>query len=214
MKPELDIAHVVGRGPVIPVIVLDAVQNAVPLARALAAGGITVMEITLRTDAALEGIRAIRKEAPNTLIGAGSVCSEEDARHAADAGAQFLVSPGLTEHIATQCMALGLPLLPGVATAGEALRARELGHSVLKFFPSVLCGGTEMLQAWEGPLRGVQFCPTGGITPHNANAFLALKNVACVGGTWLSPPAAMARGDWQMISRLAKEAASIKPHST
>jgi len=194
---------------VIPVIVLQEVAHAVPMARALVAGGIRMLEVTLRTPVALACIEAIAKEVPQALVGAGTVRSAADAQAAAMAGARFAVSPGYTRSVGKACHELGLALLPGVATGSEIMLAQEDGYTALKFFPAVPSGGTAMLKAWNGPFNDVQFCPTGGITAANAREFLALPNVACVGGSWLTPADALLAGDWERIERLAREAAAL-----
>lgn len=195
--------------PVIPVIVLNDVAHAVPLARALAAGGIRMLEVTLRTPAALACIEMIAKEVPEAVVGAGTVRSAADAQAAAMAGARFAVSPGYTHAVGKACHDLGVALLPGVATGSEIMMAQEDGYQALKFFPAVQAGGLAMLKAWHGPFGDVKFCPTGGVGPANARDFLALPNVACVGGSWLTPAEAVARGDWAAITQLAAEAAGL-----
>jgi len=195
--------------PVIPVIVLDDVAQAVPLARALVAGGIRMLEVTLRTPAALACIEAIAREVPQAVVGAGTVRSAADAQAARDAGARFAVSPGFTVSVGRACRDLGLPLLPGVATGSEIMQAQEEGYTQLKFFPAMQAGGVAMLKAWSGPFGDVRFCPTGGVSAANAGEFLALPNVACVGGSWLTPAAAVAAGDWGRITALAREAVSL-----
>ena len=207
---SLSALDVMRDAPVIPVIVLDDAAHAVPLARALVAGGIRMLEVTLRTPAALDAIRAIAREVPEAVAGAGTVRSAQDARAAAEAGARFAVSPGFTVAVGRACRELGLPLLPGVATGSEIMQAQEEGYSELKFFPAMQAGGPAMLKAWGGPFGEVRFCPTGGVTPANAKDFLGLANVACVGGSWLTPADAVAAGDWARITRLAKEAAALR----
>jgi len=202
-------AEVMQDAPVIPVIVLQEAALAVPLARALVAGGIRMLEVTLRTPVALACIEAIAKEVPEAVVGAGTVRSASDAQAAALAGARFAVSPGYTRAVGKACHELGLPLLPGVATGSEIMLAQEDGYTALKFFPAVPAGGAPLLKAWHGPFNDVRFCPTGGITPGNAREFLALPNVACVGGSWLTPADALAAQDWDRITRLAGEAAGL-----
>jgi 2-dehydro-3-deoxyphosphogluconate aldolase / (4S)-4-hydroxy-2-oxoglutarate aldolase len=202
-------AEVMQDAPVIPVIVLNDRTHAVPLARALVAGGIRMLEITLRTPVALGCIEAIAKEVPEAVVGAGTVRSAADAQAAAFAGARFAVSPGYTHGVGKACHDLGLALLPGVATGSEILMAQEDGYAALKFFPAMQAGGAPMLKAWHGPFNDVRFCPTGGITAQNAREFLALPNVACVGGSWLTPADALASGDWARITRLAAEASAL-----
>lgn len=195
--------------PVIPVIVLQDTAYAVPLARALVAGGIRMLEVTLRTPVALACIEAIAREVPEAVVGAGTVRSAADAQAAALAGARFAVSPGYTHAIGKACHELGLALLPGVATGSEILLAQEDGYTALKFFPAMQAGGPAMLKAWHGPFGDVRFCPTGGVTAQNAREFLAVPNVACVGGSWLTPADALASGDWARVTRLATEAAAL-----
>ena len=202
-------AEVMQDAPVIPVIVLNDTAHAVPLARALLAGGIRMLEVTLRTPAALACIEAIAREVPDAVVGAGTVRGAADAQAAALAGARFAVSPGYTRAVGKACHELGLALLPGVATGSEIMLAQEDGYQALKFFPALQAGGAPMLKAWGGPFGDVKFCPTGGITPGNAREFLALPNVACVGGSWLTPADAIAAGDWDRITRLAAEAAGL-----
>ena len=195
--------------PVIPVIVLNDVEHAVPLARALVAGGIRMLEVTLRTAAAIACIEAIAKEVPDAVVGAGTVRSAADAQAAALAGALFAVSPGYTHSVGRACKELGLALLPGVATGSEIMLAQEDGYQHLKFFPAMQAGGVPMLKAWQGPFPEVKFCPTGGIHAGNAEELLALPNVVCVGGSWITPPGAVATGDWAKITKLAAEAAKL-----
>ena len=196
--------------PVIPVIVLNDVSHAVPMARALVAGGIRMLEVTLRTPQALACMEAIAKEVPDAVVGAGTVRSAADAKAAANAGAKFAVSPGYTSAVGQACRDQGLSLLPGVATGSEIMMAQEDGYTELKFFPAMQAGGPAMLKAWGGPFFDVRFCPTGGVTPQNASEFLSLPNVACVGGSWLVPADALAQGDWARIEQLAREACQLK----
>ena len=195
--------------PVIPVIVLADIAHAVPLARALVAGGIRMLEVTLRTPVALACIELIAKEVPDALVGAGTVRSAADAQAAAMAGARFAISPGYSHSIGKACHDLGLPLLPGVATGSEIIAAQQDGYSALKFFPALQAGGAAMLKAWQGPFGDVRFCPTGGVTAANAGELLALANVVCVGGSWLTPADAVVGGDWERITQLAREAAQM-----
>lgn len=195
--------------PVIPVIVLNEVAHAVPMARALVAGGIRMLEVTLRTPVALACMEAIAREVPEAVVGAGTVRSAADAHAAARAGARFAVSPGYTARVGQACRDVGLPLLPGVATGSEIMAAAEDGYTDLKFFPALQAGGAAMLKAWAGPFFDVRFCPTGGVSAQNAADFLALPNVACVGGSWLVPGDALAAGDWARVERLARAAKSL-----
>jgi 2-dehydro-3-deoxyphosphogluconate aldolase/(4S)-4-hydroxy-2-oxoglutarate aldolase len=196
--------------PVIPVIVLHDVAHAVPMARALLAGGIRMLEITLRTPQALACMEAIANEVEGAVVGAGTVRSPADAAAAVKAGARFAVSPGYTPALGQACRDLGLALLPGVATGSEIMTAQEDGYTELKFFPAMQAGGPGMLKAWSGPFFDVKFCPTGGVTPGNAVDFLGLSNVACVGGSWMVPAEALAQGDWARMEALAREASQIQ----
>ena len=189
--------------PVIPVIVLNDLAHAVPMARALLAGGVRMLEVTLRTPQALACIEAIAREVPEAVVGAGTVRSRADAQAAARAGAQFAVSPGYTPAVGQACRDAGLALLPGVATGSEIMMAQEDGFTELKFFPAMQAGGPALLKAWSGPFFDVKFCPTGGVSLQNAPDLLALPNVVCVGGSWLVPTDAMAKGDWALITELA-----------
>lgn len=210
MDMKLTARDVMHDAPVIPVIVVADAAHAVPLARALVAGGIRMLEVTLRTNAALACIEAIAREVPDAVVGAGTVRSAADAHAAAKAGAQFFVSPGYTSPLGHACRELGLPYLPGVATSSEIMAAQDDGWHALKFFPAVPAGGVAMLKAWQGPFGDVLFCPTGGVSPANAADFLALPNVACVGGSWITPQDAIERGDWARIERLAREAKALR----
>ena len=208
--PPFTALQVMQDAPVIPVIVLNDVAHAVPMARALVAGGIRMLEVTLRTPQALACMEAIAKEVPDAVVGAGTVRSAADAKAAANAGAKFAVSPGYTSALGQACRDQGLSLLPGVATGSEIMMAQEDGYTELKFFPAMQAGGPAMLKAWGGPFFDVRFCPTGGVTPQNASEFLRLPNVACVGGSWLVPADALAQGDWARIEQLAREACQLK----
>jgi len=199
----------VSYGPVIPVIVINTLEDAVPMARALVAGGVRVLEVTLRTPIALQCMEAIARDVPEAVLGAGTIRSVADAKAAKDVGCVFGVSPGYTSQIGNACRELDLPLLPGTATGSEVMQATADGYSFLKFFPAMQAGGIPMLKALGGPFTDVVFCPTGGITPQSAPQFLALPNVACCGGSWLTPADAIAAGDWPRITALAKEAAAL-----
>ena len=206
---KLTALQVMQDAPVIPVIVLHDIQHAVPLARALVAGGIRMLEVTLRTPQALACLEAIAREVPEAVAGAGTVRSAADVEASLNAGARFAVSPGYTQALGRACRDAGLPLLPGVATGSEIMMAQEDGYTELKFFPAMQAGGPAMLKAWGGPFIDVRFCPTGGVSLANAPEFLALPNVACVGGSWLVPADALAGGDWARIARLAGEARAL-----
>lgn len=194
--------------PVIPVIVIDDIAHAQPLARALVAGGLPVLEVTLRTPVALDAIRAM-STVPGAVVGAGTVLSADDIHRARNAGATFAVAPGMTDSLIGTCEKCALPMLPGAATASEAMQALEMGFDMLKFFPAGPAGGPSYLKALGGPLPGIGFCPTGGVSVENARDYLALPNVLCVGGSWVAPEAMMRAGDWAGIETLAREAASL-----
>lgn len=211
MTPADQSAHLralCARAPVIPVLVIEDAAHAAPLTRALVAGGLPVLEVTLRTPAALAAIRAMAA-VEGAVVGAGTVLTREDAMRAADAGARFAVSPGLTDALAEACAAAGLPLLPGAVTASEVMRAAETGYDLLKFFPAEAAGGVAALAALAGPLPRIGFCPTGGITAENAGRYLGLPNVICVGGTWLARPSDLQAGDWAAIEARARAAAAL-----
>jgi 2-dehydro-3-deoxyphosphogluconate aldolase/(4S)-4-hydroxy-2-oxoglutarate aldolase len=210
MDMNLTARDVMHDAPVIPVIVLADAAHAVPLARALVAGGIRMLEVTLRTPAAIACIEAISREVPDAVVGAGTVRNAADAHAAAKAGARFFVSPGYTPSLGRAVRELGLPYLPGVATSAEIMAAQDDGWHALKFFPAVQAGGVAMLKAWQGPFGDVLFCPTGGIGAANAQEFLHLANVACVGGSWIAPQDAIEQGDWARIEKLAREAKSLR----
>jgi len=195
--------------PVIPVIVLHDVAHAVPLAQALIAGGIRMLEITLRTPVALDCMRAISAEVPQAIVGAGTVCSTRDLDACLEAGARFAVSPGYTTQLGLDCRKRDVPLLPGVATASEIMLAQNDGYTALKFFPALQAGGVGMLKALYGPFAQIQFCPTGGLTAQNAAEFLALPNVVCVGGSWLVPADALLSADYARIETLARQAVQL-----
>jgi 2-dehydro-3-deoxyphosphogluconate aldolase/(4S)-4-hydroxy-2-oxoglutarate aldolase len=207
---KLSSRDVMQDAPVIPVIVVEDIKHAVPMARALLAGGIKMLEVTLRTKQGLEAIRAISNEVPQVFVGAGTVRTPDQALLAFNAGAQFAVSPGFTTGVAVACKELGLALLPGVSTASEVMLAQEHGFNELKFFPAVPAGGVKMLKALSGPFTDVTFCPTGGINLDNAPEFLALQNVICVGGSWLVPAHALSEGNWALITSLAAQACKLK----
>ncbi|MEX8192314.1 bifunctional 4-hydroxy-2-oxoglutarate aldolase/2-dehydro-3-deoxy-phosphogluconate aldolase [Comamonas guangdongensis] len=210
MAVELTALAIMQDAPVIPVIVLNKVEHAVPMAEALVAGGIRVLEVTLRTPQGLDCIAAIAKSVPEAIVGAGTVRNAADAWAAQAAGARFAVSPGYTQALGQACRDLRLPLLPGVATSSEIMAAQADGFNELKFFPAMQAGGPAMLKAWQGPFGDLRFCPTGGISPANAADFLSLKNVVCVGGSWLVPTHALEHGDWAHITALAREAVALR----
>jgi Entner-Doudoroff aldolase len=197
-------------GPVIPVIVLHRLEDAVPLARALVEGGVRVLEVTLRTTLALRCIEAIARNVPEAIVGAGTVRTPDDALAAGDAGSRFAVSPGYTHEVGIACRDIALPLLPGVATSSEVMMAQVDGLNFLKFFPATAAGGIPMLKALAGPFPDIMFCPTGGITAETAPQFLALPNVKVCGGSWLTPQDAVDAKDWARITQLAKAASALR----
>lgn len=196
--------------PVVPVLVIDDVATAVPLARALVAGGLRAIEITLRTPAALEAISAVAKEVEGAVAGAGTVLNAAQFQAAIEAGSQFIVSPGTTQELIDVANDHEAPLLPGAATASEVMGLREEGYEVMKFFPAEQAGGVAYLKSLSSPLAGTFFCPTGGISLANARDYLSLPNVICVGGSWVAPKDLVAKGDWSGITKLAAEAFALK----
>ncbi|MFE6359427.1 bifunctional 4-hydroxy-2-oxoglutarate aldolase/2-dehydro-3-deoxy-phosphogluconate aldolase [Streptomyces sp. NPDC057806] len=208
MTSVLDLA------PVLPVVVIEDASDAVPLARALVAGGLPAIEVTLRTAAALDAIRAMAADVPEAVVGAGTVISPEQVSAAVDAGARFLVSPGWTDVLLEAMRASGVPFLPGVSTASEVVALLERGVREMKFFPAQAAGGTAYLKSLSGPLPRARFCPTGGIGADSAPEYLALPNVGCVGGSWMLPPDAVAARDWARIEALARGAAGLSAGGT
>lgn len=208
-KQSLEVARICNLAPVVPVLVIEDLAHAGPLARALVAGGLPALEVTLRTAAALEAIR-IMTEVPGGVVGAGTLLTPADVKAAKAAGASFGVSPGATARLLDACADHDLPLLPGAATASEIMWLLEQGYTVQKFFPAEQAGGAAYLKSIGGPIPQVSFCPTGGIGLKNARDYLSLPNVLCVGGSWVAPKDAMARGDWAAITALAVEAAALR----
>jgi 2-dehydro-3-deoxyphosphogluconate aldolase/(4S)-4-hydroxy-2-oxoglutarate aldolase len=198
--------EVLRQGPVVPVMVIQKLEQAVPLARALVSGGIRVLEITLRTPVAMEAIRIISREVSGAMVGAGTVTRAEELAAVAEAGAVFAISPGLTVELLDAANQAPIPLIPGIATISELMTGMARGYSHFKFFPAEAAGGVKMVQAIAGPFPQITFCPTGGITLANYRDYLALKNVACIGGSWVAPQGAMDQGDWTRITALAREA--------
>jgi 2-dehydro-3-deoxyphosphogluconate aldolase / (4S)-4-hydroxy-2-oxoglutarate aldolase len=205
----MDMAAIAALAPVVPVLTIERLADAVPLARALVRGGLPVLEITLRTGVALEALRAIAGEVPGAVVGAGTVLDARQLELARQAGARFAVSPGCTSNLVTAATSAGMPFLPGVQTVSEAMALAERGIGLLKFFPADIAGGVGWLKAVAAPLAALRFCPTGGIGPETAPAYLALANVACVGGSWVAPKGAVAKGDWATVERLAAAAAAL-----
>jgi 2-dehydro-3-deoxyphosphogluconate aldolase/(4S)-4-hydroxy-2-oxoglutarate aldolase len=205
-----DLSRILSAAPVVPVLTIEDRKQAVPLARALVAGGLTALEVTLRTAAGLDCIRAIAGEVEGADPGAGTVLDARQLAAAVEAGAKFLVSPGATPGLIAAADDSPVPYLPGVATAGEAMTLAERGYAYLKFFPAEPAGGVAYLKGLAAPLPGIRFCPTGGIGPKNAETYLALPNVVCVGGSWVAPAEALAAGDWAKVTALSKEAAALR----
>ena len=210
MSAAVDLGAILTAAPVVPVLIVDDWRSAVPLARALVAGGLPAIEITLRTPAALEAIRAVAAEVEGAYAGAGTVLSREQLEEAGRAQARFAVSPGSTPALLDAAADAPIPLLPGAASATEAMTLLERGYAIQKFFPAEPAGGIAYLKALASPLPAVRFCPTGGVDAKNATAYLSLANVVCVGGSWVAPKDAVAAGDWTRIERLAREAASLR----
>ncbi|MEO0762496.1 MAG: bifunctional 4-hydroxy-2-oxoglutarate aldolase/2-dehydro-3-deoxy-phosphogluconate aldolase [Pseudomonadota bacterium] len=209
LTAPITVEEVCRLAPVIPVIVVDDVAHAAPLARALVDGGLRALEVTLRTPVALDVIRAMVDAAPDAVVGAGTLLSPADVKGAVAAGARFGVSPGATARVLDATEDAGLPMLPGVATPGEAMAAAERGLDILKFFPAEANGGVPVLKAWAAPLHHVRFCPTGGVSTANAAEYLGLKNVICVGGSWIAPADLQRAGDWAAITERARAAAAL-----
>jgi 2-dehydro-3-deoxyphosphogluconate aldolase/(4S)-4-hydroxy-2-oxoglutarate aldolase len=204
-----DLREILALGPVIPVLTIENADEALPIGEALLAGGVRVMEVTLRTPQALEAIKRLRS-LDGAVVGAGTLLNAADVERAAEAGARFLVSPGMSESLVHAAERARVPVLPGVATASEVMRALDCGLETLKFFPAEAAGGSPVVHAFAGPFPNVRFCPTGGVTPALACAYLALSNVVCVGGSWLTPRKAIAERNWGEITRLAAEAQAFK----
>ena len=196
--------------PVIPVLKIDRLEDAVPLARALAKGGLPAIEITLRTPVALDAIRACAAEVPEAIVGAGTILNGRDFDAAAKAGSAFIVSPGGTSALFAAAEGSGIPLLPGASSPSEIMAALDAGYSVLKFFPAEQSGGASYLKSLASPFAGVRFCPTGGVSLKNAGDYFACPNVICVGGSWIAPDDALKSGNWARITELAREAAGLK----
>jgi 2-dehydro-3-deoxyphosphogluconate aldolase/(4S)-4-hydroxy-2-oxoglutarate aldolase len=206
----VDISAIANLAPVVPVLTIERLADAVPLARALVKGGLPVLEVTLRTAAALAALSAIAAEVPDAVVGAGTVLQPQQLDDVTRAGARFAVSPGCTPTLVTAARAAGLPFLPGIQTVSEAMVLAEQGFGLLKFFPADSAGGLAWLKAVAAPLAGLRFCPTGGVDADTAQSYLSLGNVACVGGSWVAPRDAVASGDWVRIERLAAAASQLK----
>lgn len=205
-KWKLSPADIFAAGPVVPVLVVHDVEKAVPMAKALMAGGIKVLEVTLRTPAALDVIRVIAQEVPDALIGAGTVTNAQQLTEVIEAGAKFAISPGMTADLLQAGRESEIPLIPGISSTSDLMKGKDAGYTFMKFFPAEASGGIKAIKSISGPFPDVTFCPTGGIGPGNFKDYLALKNVACVGGSWVAPDDAIETGDWDRITQLAKEA--------
>jgi 2-dehydro-3-deoxyphosphogluconate aldolase/(4S)-4-hydroxy-2-oxoglutarate aldolase len=193
-------------GPVVPVLVINDVEKAVPLAKALMAGGIRVLEVTLRTPSAIDVIKRIAQEVPDSLIGAGTVTNAQQLKAVVDAGAKFAISPGMTADLLKAGMDSEIPLIPGISSTSDLMKGKDAGYTHMKFFPAEASGGVKAIKSISGPFPDITFCPTGGIGPTNYHDYLSLNNVKCVGGSWLAPDDAIESGDWDRITQLAKEA--------
>jgi len=207
---SVSIKEVMTTSPVMPVMVINQIEHAVPLARALVEGGLKVLEITLRTSVALECIRRIKAEVPDAIVGAGTIINTQTLHQAIDAGAQFIVSPGITDSLLDASLTCGVPVLPGVITPSEVMRLLEKGITAMKFFPAEAAGGIPMLKSIGGPLPQIMFCPTGGVNLNNATDYLALSNVACVGGSWMAPADLVDAENWAEITRRAAAATALR----
>lgn len=203
------IKDIMNTSPVIPVMVINKLEHAVPLANALVEGGLKVLEITLRTPVALEAIKKVKAEVPNAIVGAGTVINLETLEQTIDAGSEFIVSPGVTDTLIDAALKASIPILPGIVTPSEVMHLLEKGITEMKFFPAEAAGGIPMVKSIGGPLPQVTFCPTGGVNPKNAGDYLALKNVACVGGSWMAPADLVDAEDWDEIKRRTIEAVAI-----
>jgi 2-dehydro-3-deoxyphosphogluconate aldolase/(4S)-4-hydroxy-2-oxoglutarate aldolase len=208
-KTKLLLSLLAGQ-PVVPVLRIDRVEDAVPLARALVQGGLAAIEITMRTPVALDAIRAVAAAVPQCVVGAGTILDAAQFGQAVSAGARFIVSPGTTPSLLSAAAGSDIPLLPGAVTPAEIMLAREAGYELLKFFPAEQAGGAPFLSALAAPFAGISFCPTGGVSAKNARDYLALANVVCVGGSWVAPQAAVKAGDWAAVETLAREASALK----
>ncbi|WQV91696.1 bifunctional 4-hydroxy-2-oxoglutarate aldolase/2-dehydro-3-deoxy-phosphogluconate aldolase [Helicobacter pylori] len=192
--------------PIVPVVVIENIKDAVPLAQSLIEGGILIIEVTLRSSCALEAIELIAKNVPKMRVGAGTILNPTQLEQAQNRGAEFLISPGLTIKLLEHAKKKNMPLIPGVSSSSEVMQALELGYNALKFFPAEYCGGVKLLNAFNGPFKGVKFCPTGGISADNMRSYLNLENVLCVGGSWLTPKDLIQNKEWDKITEICKRA--------
>ncbi len=204
------IIEVLQISPIIPVVVIEDIKDAVPLAQSLVEGGIQIIEVTLRSSCALEAIELIVKNVPKMRVGAGTILNPTQLDQAQNRGAEFLISPGLTIKLLEHAKKKDMPLIPGVSSSSEVMQALELGYSALKFFPAEYCGGVKLLNAFNGPFKGVKFCPTGGISADNMRSYLNLENVLCVGGSWLTPKDLIQNKEWDKITEICKRALALR----
>lgn len=204
------IIEVLQISPIVPVVVIENIKDAVPLAQSLIEGGIPIIEVTLRSSCALEAIELIAKNVPKMCVGAGTILNLTQLEQAQNRGAEFLISPGLTIKLLEHAKKKDMPLIPGVSSSSEVMQALELGYSALKFFPAEYCGGVKLLNAFNGPFKGVKFCPTGGISTDNMRSYLDLENVLCVGGSWLTPKNLIQNKEWDKITEICKRALALR----
>ncbi|WQY17160.1 bifunctional 4-hydroxy-2-oxoglutarate aldolase/2-dehydro-3-deoxy-phosphogluconate aldolase [Helicobacter pylori] len=204
------IIEVLQISPIIPVVVIENIKDAVPLAQSLVEGGIHIIEVTLRSSCALEAIELIAKNVPKMRVGVGTILNPTQLEQAQNRGAEFLISPGLTIKLLEYAKKKDMPLIPGVSSSSEVMQALELGYSALKFFPAEYCGGVKLLNAFNGPFKGVKFCPTGGISADNMRSYLNLENVLCVGGSWLTPKNLIQNKEWDKITEICKRSLALK----
>ncbi len=204
------IIEVLQISPIIPVVVIENIEDAVPLAQSLIEGGIHIIEVTLRSSCALEAIELIAKNVPKMRVGAGTILNPTQLEQAQNRGAEFLISPGLMIKLLEYAKKKGMPLIPGVSSSSEVMQALELGYSALKFFPAEYCGGVKLLNAFNGPFKGVKFCPTGGISADNMHSYLNLENVLCVGGSWLTPKNLIQNKEWDKITEICKRSLALR----
>ncbi|QQW99715.1 bifunctional 4-hydroxy-2-oxoglutarate aldolase/2-dehydro-3-deoxy-phosphogluconate aldolase [Helicobacter pylori] len=204
------IIEVLQISPIIPVVVIEDIKDAVPLAQSLVEGGIQIIEVTLRSSCALEAIELIAKNVPKMRVGAGTILNPTQLEQAQNRGAEFLISPGLTIKLLEHAKKKDMPLIPGVSSSSEVMQALELGYSALKFFPAEYCGGVKLLNAFNGPFKGVKFCPTGGISADNMRSYLNLENVLCVGGSWLTPKNLIQNKEWDKITEICKRSLALR----
>ncbi|GAA7835095.1 bifunctional 4-hydroxy-2-oxoglutarate aldolase/2-dehydro-3-deoxy-phosphogluconate aldolase [Helicobacter pylori] len=196
--------------PIVPVVVIEDIKDAVPLAQSLVEGGIQIIEVTLRSSCALEAIELIAKNVPKMRVGVGTILNPTQLEQAQNRGAEFLISPGLTIKLLEYAKKKDMPLIPGVSSSSEVMQALELGYNVLKFFPAEYCGGVKLLNAFNGPFKGVKFCPTGGISADNMHSYLNLENVLCVGGSWLTPKNLIQNKEWDKITEICKRSLALR----